>query len=419
MATLTYTNTHIAGTPAKASEVNQNDTDTVNWSTTIANDNFGTFSGAVNWAIVSGVKAIDISNAGDEGSIEVTQTAALNPSKSGVKIEHTAAEVSGDAGLFIDFTSAGSTIPLLRLDNAGSGEVIKARDASADRWSLKLETGQVDYNTFTTDDHVWNIAGSEQMRLDETGKLTVKTIDPTDGFGDILVDSIQFEDGSGPTLTKDAATATILAEFGFKLGDAAGPTITKDGAGNLLLKDTLQIGASGPTLSQETVDLRVDGGIFLGASGTAIIARGNIDDQVIIKDKLILGASNRAVLRGQSNLKGIAISDASNTFAIVVGANDSTSSTPLRMLRATVESGGAVTGEGFDTANAKDATGQYSLVFTTPFLSTPTVTATPASIIKRVAIVGISTIGVSINVGDADGSTATDGKFHFIVMGPR
>lgn len=120
MATLSLTNTFIAGTLAKASEVNQNFTDLINWSSgNIQNDNLGVMNGVINWTITTGVKAINIANSGNEGSIAITQSVGLNPSKATIRIIDNAAQTSGDAEVYISMTSLSSTIPLFKADYAG------------------------------------------------------------------------------------------------------------------------------------------------------------------------------------------------------------------------------------------------------------------------------------------------------------
>lgn len=129
MATLSLTNTFIAGTLAKASEVNQNFTDLVNWSSgNIQNDNIGILNGAITWSVTTGVKAISIANSGNEGSIGITQSVALNPNKSTLRIIDNATQVSGDAEIYVSMTSISSTIPILKLDYAGSQVFAVKRD---------------------------------------------------------------------------------------------------------------------------------------------------------------------------------------------------------------------------------------------------------------------------------------------------
>ena len=61
MATLTVTNSFVAGTVAEASEVNKNFQDIIAWSQgTIQEDNLGTFAGLLSWIITTGVGAMNV-----------------------------------------------------------------------------------------------------------------------------------------------------------------------------------------------------------------------------------------------------------------------------------------------------------------------------------------------------------------------
>lgn len=120
MATLSVTNTFISGTLAKSSEVNQNFIDLINWSSgQIQNDNFGTMTGQITWAITTGVKAISITNSGNEGSVLITQSASLNPNKSSFRLIDNAAQTLGDADMYLNMASLSSTVPIFQADYAG------------------------------------------------------------------------------------------------------------------------------------------------------------------------------------------------------------------------------------------------------------------------------------------------------------
>ena len=100
--------------------MNQNFTDLVNWSSgQIQNDNFGTFNGPLTWSISTGVKAISIANSGNEGSVSITQSIALNPLKSSLSIVDNATQTSGLAEVYLSMTSISSTIPLVKADYGG------------------------------------------------------------------------------------------------------------------------------------------------------------------------------------------------------------------------------------------------------------------------------------------------------------
>jgi microcystin-dependent protein len=120
MATLSVTNTFVGGTLAKSSEVNANFIDLINWSSgNIQNDNLGEMFGAISWTITTGVKAIEITNSGNDGSILITQSASLNPNKSSIRVINNAAQTAGDADVYLNMSSISSTVPVFQADYAG------------------------------------------------------------------------------------------------------------------------------------------------------------------------------------------------------------------------------------------------------------------------------------------------------------
>lgn len=78
-------------------------------------------------------------------------------------------------------------------------------------------------------------------------------------------------------------------------------------------------------------------------------------------------------------------------------------------------------GSGFSVV--RNGVGDYSVTFTTPFASTPTVTvaagATPAFIAVKISAAGpASTTGFRALIFVTNTATALDGEFHFVVVGP-
>ena len=176
MATVTITHDFLAGTLAKASEVNQNFTDILNGvNGNLDQGNFTTMFNTIDWSIPGGDLAIKVSNSGNAGSIELTQNEPLGQDKSGIQMIHTAAEQAlGAAGLSIDFTSVDSTVPLLRLKNNGSGRFLSMQDGSGvDKASIN-NAGEGSFNTVV----VGNVGGSllsnpNGAELRVSNKLTV------------------------------------------------------------------------------------------------------------------------------------------------------------------------------------------------------------------------------------------------------
>lgn len=177
MATLTVTNQYISGTLAKASEVNQNFTDVINLiNGNIQNDNLGTMSGEVTWNITTSLKAIEITNAGGETSIEVTQSAAPDPNKAIVLIDDNSSPSSNTLAFQVDSTSRGAAMPRM---------TTVQRDAISD-----APEGSLIYNTDSTSKQYQFFNGTDWVNT----ALPAGTI--IDFAGTALPDGYLFCDGS-------------------------------------------------------------------------------------------------------------------------------------------------------------------------------------------------------------------------------
>ncbi len=119
---LSVSNIFQSNTKILASEVNQNFSDIVVWANgNITNSSFGTMLGEIEWSISSNVLAIDITNSGTEGSISATQSGILASGKSVVKIVASGSQTAGAAALDVSLSGVGATIPVASLTNAGTG----------------------------------------------------------------------------------------------------------------------------------------------------------------------------------------------------------------------------------------------------------------------------------------------------------
>lgn len=375
MATLSVTHSYIAGTLAKASEVNTNFTDIINWSAgNIQNDNIGTLSGVISWSISTGVQAISVANSGNQGSMTLTQSVAMNASKSGIKMSHTAAETSGDAGLFIDFTSASSSIPLLLLKNNGTGKSLVIQDGSA----------------------------VEQQAINKDGSFT-KPIELTSG---------------GATMTNSSGNVEFSA--GIKIG-SSGPTITSSGTDAIFSGDiqadgdAVRLGSGGPTLTNvgggridSSGDLRAGGDLSFNGDTFTIDANGNAHTITNA------GASTVSVnvdLRANSS-KAVPVMPTGTASTVIAGV---------------VSSGGAVQqGDGFSAA--KNSAGNYTVTYDTAFASDAAVVVTPsdaaANAMGTVRASSTSSFTVefvtlSVAAGPVLNQTPTDIQFRFVVIGDK
>ncbi len=123
MATLVIGTNFVAGTVAKASEVNGNFSNIVAWSTTLDVDNFATLTGELDF-LVSTTKAIKIVNNGTQTSIDVLSNASstalnfvnavqLTGSKSTILITDSVAQVTAGSAELKMALSASATIPAI------------------------------------------------------------------------------------------------------------------------------------------------------------------------------------------------------------------------------------------------------------------------------------------------------------------
>lgn len=293
MASLTITNTFVAGTLAKAAEVNTNFVDVVNWSDgNIQDDNLGQFSGPIVWNIPTAQLAINVTNSGSEGSIKLTQSAALAIGKSSIKISHSVNETVGDAGLFIDFQGASSTIPLVKLNHAGTvGTYFHLTEAGSDLWKLVNATGQIEYQSFGTDRHAFKIAGTEIL---EIGQST----DTASG---------------NPILAKDTTTPThLLIKDGLIIGSTTGARLTSPAGSRLRIDNEIEL-AGGSVLSSNGTELRTNGNIsinggaleLVNATGTTLTREGdgtiNINPRLRIQSggPLLENSGGKLIVNGQ------------------------------------------------------------------------------------------------------------------------
>lgn len=391
MATLTVTNTYIAGTLAKASEVNQNFTDILNWAAgNIENDNLGTMSGTISFNIVTGVKALDITNAGNEGTIEIAQNAALNPNKSSFKLAHAAADTAGDAGVFLEFASASSTIPVMRIDNAGTGASLQFRDGTSEKMSIKMAAGEIQYDATTGNEHSFRVNAVEEFAISGSGVAFGSAIATVD------INTLNIESG-GPQITKSGSS--MLLNSALLLGDASGPSLEKDGSNELLVKNAIQLeDTDGPVISKRS-------------NGVLGVEKIGFETGTTAKAMLNTGAGERTVY--------VQNHSATTNLPIVVSAQPS--SEGLVIVRGQIDSTGTkLSGEGF--TSSKLATGSYEIIYSpaSVFLEAAVVTATAISTSTPYICVidAQSSAKFEVKIRNTSGA-ATDVDFYFIAIAQR
>lgn len=314
MASLTVTHTFVPGTSADAAEANTNFQDIVTWSQgNVQEDNLGTFSGALTWSISTGVVAMSVANSGDQGSLELTQSAALNPNRSGVKLSHTAAETAGDAGLFVDFTNASSTVPLVKAkansasplfegEQQGSGVFLRFKNASDTFFELSENSGVVTYETFNGDTH--RFAQDGTARLDVASSLIFNDTAGTKLF-EVSTSSLLFNNSSGTKLFEVTdGTLTVLESGGnsFSVDASAVDTAT------MVVKDTIRFASdTGPIVQGQSGWVFASALLLRDINGAETAPgprmRGITDSVIEVRGD---GASN--VTKGKMMLSGTSMS---------------------------------------------------------------------------------------------------------------
>src|ERR1700738_2167158 len=99
MSLITLPNTFSAGTTAIASQVNANFvaiSNVVNGN--LDQTNLGTFSGAVNWTIVSNVLAQSVSSSSTTGLVSLSATGVFAGGVSGLSLTSSANQTKGQSG---------------------------------------------------------------------------------------------------------------------------------------------------------------------------------------------------------------------------------------------------------------------------------------------------------------------------------
>lgn len=124
---LSIPNSFTSNTTILSASVNTNFSTIASWANgNIQQDNFGTFSGALNWTITGNNLALSIASASTTGMIVGALTGILASTKSALDLSSAAAQSTGRALAYLNLSNAASTIPALQLDNAGTGSTIKA-----------------------------------------------------------------------------------------------------------------------------------------------------------------------------------------------------------------------------------------------------------------------------------------------------
>lgn len=240
------------------------------------------------------------------------------------------------------------------------------------------------------------------------------------------VGSSQIADGS--IVTTDIATDTILADD--IAAGAVGTSEILDGT-----VATADIGALQVTSAKIATDTIVAGNIAAGAVGTSEILDGTVltadigalqvTNAKIATDTIVAG-NIAADAVGASEIAASAVGTSEIADGTVTGAdlgsNTATTVENLRIIRGRISSTGAVVvGTGFTAV--RNGLADYTITFSSPFTSEPTVTATSynnniATDDYPVSIVVTTNSSVRLTPRITGGFRG-DTSFNFIAIGPR
>lgn len=399
--------TFVAGTKAKASEVNTNFGESAIAFTQIDDTNFSTFGGVVSWVIADSSQAIDIINSSTTASesLKIAYSGKLGANKSGLILNFTGVENTGNAGLDIDFSNAGTTIPALRLNNAG-GILLEGGDST--------DIGLRITDSGSGNDLTFDAINSRNFVLAVEGVSSLS----------FVTNGIKIGDSTGPELTQNAALKELIITDSFRLFDELGPKFTRSEDGVAILEDKLGFGGSSqPFISQAASNrLLIQTQLVIGDSSGPILLKNGIN-RLQIDDSIIL-TSNGPILTSQDSGKGLGIEGTTGSpRTAVVSATTDAMKTIRGIVTLTSLATATIEGEGFADSLVNN-TPLGRITFTDAFAGIPAVVAvhdvaTPPFITKIVEISNVSTTQFEFILAVPHTGNRVDGRIHFIVIGPR
>jgi microcystin-dependent protein len=115
-------NSFTPSTTILSASVNANFSAVVAWANgNIADDNFDTFTGVLNWTISGNDLAVNIGSASTTGVYVASLTGILAATKSAFDLQSAAAQTTGRAFSYLNLSNASSTIPAMLINNVGTG----------------------------------------------------------------------------------------------------------------------------------------------------------------------------------------------------------------------------------------------------------------------------------------------------------
>jgi hypothetical protein len=166
---LSISNNFTSNTTILSASVNSNFSTIASWANgNIQQDNLGTFSGAINWTITGNNLALNIASASTTGVNVTALTGILASTKSAYDISSAAVQSTGRALVYLNLSNAASTIDVLQINNAGTGqglEIISTTQGSIPAPKMTTTqrnaiaapvTGSRIYNTTTNQPEFYN-----------------------------------------------------------------------------------------------------------------------------------------------------------------------------------------------------------------------------------------------------------------------
>ncbi|MES2996372.1 MAG: hypothetical protein V4733_06130 [Verrucomicrobiota bacterium] len=225
--------------------------------------------------------------------------------------------------------------------------------------------------------------------------------------------------GNAATATNatNAVTAETVADTDYRLA-VTGTAAFGDDATNFvfdavpgLLLETQLTGGGNDTEGA---------GLFLGTNEAVIYSSGDEDILKVIDEDELSGSATPAFRVLDSNAGILTPGSVNAGTSVISSAGTAPGGVELLgMLRGIVSTAGTTT-EGSGFTSVRNATGDYTITFTTPFTDTPAVTAIAfdAADPETVTIQTVSATSCRLRIWD-ETNAAVDSVFHFNVMGPR
>lgn len=432
---------HVAGTLAKAADVNANDTETRNVvNGQLDTSNFTTtLTGTLIWVMPSANPVFKLTGNSDS-IIEIIQNTQMASGDAIIKITDSANQLSSSGvlgGLYYNASGSVRTAPVFNIANGSLGTTLFANHSSTAHF--------VDFQA----------SGTTVFRVEDSGLVY---------SGDRL--QVGSDDADDPILYRNAAKRLLISDrdaaggVSLQLDDVTGPIFSKSAANRAKLENELELGAAGLVLSSGSsaelvvsgadirlgtggpeiynsggnvktgVSMEIGGSLTLGSTVTISNSSGSLysDSQISSPNGFVIGSSGVAnesdnkwnFVNGiRLNTNAMLTSSSSTNLQVsgrsaIVGPSGAINLVLVRGTCNSADTGGSKAyGEGFTSTHIGG--GVIQITFTTAFSSVPSATVTVNSVDPGDTATLVGRDPTFINV--LSGATAK--AFDFIAVGPR